>query len=67
MTFFVGIFTIIYIILHFSFYVWGIALILKILNVMPIAEYTYSYIFGVGILIFIGAIFSSFLVKIFSE
>jgi hypothetical protein len=67
MIFFAGLFAITYIILHYALYVWGIAVALKILSVMPIAVYTWPSIIGTGFLIFIGAIISNFLMKAFSE
>lgn len=64
MLFFAGIFTILYLILSIAFYIWGVALILKILNVMPIAEYTWCSLLLIGISIFISAVISRITTKI---
>lgn len=64
MLFFAGIFTILYLILSIAFYIWGFALILKILNVMPIAEYTWGSLLLIGILIFISAVIIGTTMKI---
>lgn len=63
MLFFAGIFTISYLILSIAFYIWGFALVLKILNVMPIAEYTWGSLLLTGLLIFIGAVISGTIMK----
>lgn len=67
MTFFLGICVVALVILKFMGYVWCVAFILKILNVAPLNEYSYSQ-FGIWWLgLFVMGMIVYFLTYIFAE